>query len=185
MKIQASTWAGAPEPELPVYWEEFLAWKTGNCLGMMNAINLAISQSFTPALMAPLVSLPLCNNLLNGQFVREINDVRSKLSIFRICPKNIGGTRRELRHQNQVYIAMVTGVSTAHMPAVNVLVADNDLDLPNSSEEFRGYVKGYYVLCIGVLAASEECTIPGVTCQALYSPLFMDNFHQFLNLSTF
>ena len=32
---------------------------------------------------------------------------------------------------------------------------------------------------------SEECTIPGVTCQALYSPLFMDNFHHFLNLSTF
>ena len=28
-------------------------------------------------------------------------------------------------------------------------------------------------------ATSEEHTIPGVTCQALYSPLFMDNFHHF------
>ena len=35
------------------------------------------------------------------------------------------------------------------------------------------------------LTASEEHTIPGVTCQALYSPLFMDNFHHFLILSTF
>ena len=35
------------------------------------------------------------------------------------------------------------------------------------------------------LITSEEHTIPGVTCQALYSPLFMYNFHHFLNLSTF
>ena len=33
--------------------------------------------------------------------------------------------------------------------------------------------------------ASEEHTIPGVTCHALYSPLFMYKFHHFLNLSTF
>ena len=37
----------------------------------------------------------------------------------------------------------------------------------------------------GAPPTSEERTIPGVTCQALYSPLFMDNFHHFLNLSTF
>ena len=36
-----------------------------------------------------------------------------------------------------------------------------------------------------VPTTSEEHTIPGVTCQALYSPLFMHKFHQFLNLSTF
>ena len=35
------------------------------------------------------------------------------------------------------------------------------------------------------LVASEKCTIPVVTCQALYSPLFMYKFHHFLNLSTF
>ena len=29
------------------------------------------------------------------------------------------------------------------------------------------------------ISTSEECTIPGVTCQALYSPLFMYNFHLF------
>ena len=38
---------------------------------------------------------------------------------------------------------------------------------------------------LGDFVTSEEHTIPGVTCQALYSPLFMDNFHHFLNLSTF
>ena len=32
---------------------------------------------------------------------------------------------------------------------------------------------------------SEEHTIPGVTCHALYSPLLMDSFHHFLNLSPF
>ena len=30
---------------------------------------------------------------------------------------------------------------------------------------------------------SEEHTIPGVTCQALYSPSFIYNFHHFLNVS--
>ena len=33
--------------------------------------------------------------------------------------------------------------------------------------------------------ASEEHTIPGITCHALCSLLFMNNFHPFLNLSTF
>ena len=33
--------------------------------------------------------------------------------------------------------------------------------------------------------ASEERTIPGVTCLALYSHLFMYKFHRILNLSTF
>ena len=34
--------------------------------------------------------------------------------------------------------------------------------------------------------SSEECTIPGITCQqALYSPLFMYKFHRLLNLSRF
>ena len=116
----------------------------------MDAINLAISQSFTPALMAPFVSPPLCNNISNGQFVREINDVRRRLSIFRIYPKNIG-IRWELRHRNQVYMAMVMVAGTAQMPAVNMLVANDELDLPNSSKQFRGYVEGYYVLCIGIL----------------------------------
>ena len=32
---------------------------------------------------------------------------------------------------------------------------------------------------------SEECTIPGVTCLALYSHLFMYKFPRILNLSTF
>ena len=39
----------------------------------------------------------------------------------------------------------------------------------------------------GLVAAStsEECTIPGVTCLALYSHLFMYKFPRILNLSTF
>ena len=116
----------------------------------MDSVNRTIGQSATPTLMAPLVSPALCMDISNGQFIGKVNDVRSGFSIIRIRPENIG-TRHELRHRNQVYMAVVTGAGTAQLPAVNMLVADDDLDLPNSSEEFRGYIEGYYVICVGVL----------------------------------
>ena len=56
----------------------------------------------------------------------------------------------------------------------------NKIYSPLSTMISQSITEHKYKSCI-----SEECTIPGVTCQALYSPLFMYNFHHFLNLSTF
>ena len=59
--------------------------------------------------------------------------------------------RCKLRHQNQVYMAVVTGAGIAQLLVVNMYVTDDELDLPNSNKEFQGYIEGYFVLCMGVL----------------------------------
>jgi hypothetical protein len=92
------------------------------------------------------MSPALINDVANGQFMGEINDINNGFSIFRFLPANTPN-RNQLWHRNQVYMAMVTEGGSARLSVVNVMLADTELNLPQSSEEFRGYIEGYLVAC--------------------------------------
>jgi len=136
----------ATEPELADFWALVPNIKTGFRLAAAESLLSRIANSNIPSFMAPIMSPALINDVANGQFVGEINDVKNGFSVFRFLPANTPN-RNQLRHRNQVYMATVTEGGAAGLPAINVMLTDSELHLPQSSEEFRGYIEGFSVAC--------------------------------------
>ena len=49
-----------------------------------------------------------------------------------------------------MYTATATGAGMAQMSTVTMMLADDAIGLPDSSEEFRGYLEGYAVILLAL-----------------------------------
>ena len=139
----------ATEQELAPYWTQFASIKAGSHLGTLEGIFLEIAYVSTPALMAPIVLPAFVKDICNGQFVGGLNDVKTGLSIFRIRPANVTN-QQQLNKRNRMYMDTATGAGMAQMLTVTMMLADDVVGLPDSSEEFRGYVEGYGIVLLAL-----------------------------------
>lgn len=60
----------------------------------------------------------------------------------------------------------VTEGGSARLPAVNVMLADTEQNLPQSSKEFCGYIKGYLVACDAFLGV-HNCILDNFKMQVV------------------
>ena len=139
----------ATEQELAPYWTQFTSIKAGSHLGALEGIFLEIAYVLTPALMAPIVPPAFVMDISNGQFVGGLNDVKTGLSIFCIWPANVPN-QHQLNERNQMYMATATRASMAQMLTVTMMLADDVVGLPDSSEEFQGYLEGYGIVLLAL-----------------------------------
>ena len=139
----------AMEQELAPYWTQFTSIKVGSCLGALEGMFLEIAYASTLALMAPIVPPAFVTDISNGQFVSGLNDVKTCLSIFHIRPANVPN-RQQLNERNRMYMATTTRAGMAQMLMVTMMLADDAVGLPDSSEEFRGYLEGYGIVLLAL-----------------------------------
>jgi len=139
----------ATETDLAPYWAEHPGLRSGAWLGGMDIVMLAVSQSLDPPMLPPIVSPALVTDVGTGRFVGGHNAITEGTSCMRLRPGN-SPARSQLTERNRVYTAMAVGTGTANMPAVVMMMGDNEVELPEGSEQFRGYLEGTYVfyLCI-------------------------------------
>ena len=121
----------------------------GSHLCALEGIFLEIAYASTLALMVPIVPPAFVMDISNGQFVGGLNDVKTGLSIFCIWPANVPN-QQQLNEQNWMYTATATGAGMAQMLTVMMMLADDAVGLPDSSEEFRGYLEGYGIVLLAL-----------------------------------
>ena len=138
------------EADLPVFWSEFSTTKTGGWLGCLENCHQRIAQAQVPPMIAPYVTPAFVTDMGTGRFVGRTNDINEGVSIFRVIPGN-GPNRREAADRNRVYNAMGVGAGQVQAPAVQLMLANDEVSLPASSEVFRGQLEGYYVLALAVM----------------------------------
>jgi hypothetical protein len=66
--------------------------------------------------------------------------------------------REELNHWNWTYMAMQSGAGHGEMDAINLVLANNEVEPPQTGSEFRAYLEGIHVLDVGTtgVALREE-----------------------------
>jgi hypothetical protein len=72
----------ATELELADFWTLVPNIKIGFCLAAAKSLLSRITNSEIPSYVALIMSPALINDVANGQFVGEINDVKNGFSIF-------------------------------------------------------------------------------------------------------
>ena len=85
------------------------------------------------------------------------------MSIFCIRPSCLP-SHQELRNCNRTFEVLVQGVGAASFKVQQMALTDDKLELPQSTEEFRGYINGYQVFLHTFLGVHSRLCI---TCKAL------------------
>jgi hypothetical protein len=101
-------------------------------------------------MVPPILAPALITDIGSGHLVGQMNDFTDGLSIFRIIPGN-SPSRAIAANRNQVYNTLAIGTGTAQVTAVELVLANDEVELPQTSETFRGMLEGYYVLALAVL----------------------------------
>jgi hypothetical protein len=73
-------------------------------------------------------------------------------------------SRQEHQDHNRTFEVLVQGVGAASFEAQQMALINNELELPQSTEEFRGYINGYQVLLRAFLGVHSRLC---VACEAL------------------
>ena len=130
--------------DLPVHWSTvhatLKATKWAACHA--NALDSAGSKTNKPA---PVTSPPLVQDVGNGRFTAlSTNNLTEGISIFCIRPSCMP-RHQECLNCNRTIEVLVQGVGAALFEAQQMVLIDDELELPQSAEEFRGCINGYQV----------------------------------------
>ena len=137
--------------DLPVHWSTIHAtlrateWAACHA----NALDLAGSEM---SKLTPVALPPVVQSIGNGHFASaSTNNLTEGMFIFRIwlsCMPH----HQECLNCNRMFEVLVQGVGMASFEAQQMALINDELELPQSSEEFRGCINGYQVF----LCASNE-----------------------------
>lgn len=139
----------ANEAALPPFWAHFVTLKAGECLGaLMGCTGREAQRRGMPQ---PMLSPALASDVGSGLFASaNVNDVTEGLSILRLQTQ-ASPRRDELTNRNRVHMTMAGGTGLGQVDAVQLVLANNEIEPPTSSEQFRAYIQGYYVLLMVLL----------------------------------
>ena len=107
---------------------------------------------------------PLASDLGNGRFATSsAHNPNEGMSVFRIRPSCMP-SHQEHQDRNRTFEVLVQGVGTSSFKAQQMAPIDDELELPQSTEEFRGCINGYQVFLRAFLGVHSRIC---VTCKAL------------------
>jgi hypothetical protein len=143
------------EPEFAVYWQDHPKLKAGAVLATLEGhCNLVARNS---NLTAPILSPAFCSDVSLGRVTcgPNPNDITEGLSPFRIRT-TLSPKREELNRRNRTYTAMQSGAGRGEMDAVNLVLANNEVEPPQTGSEFRAYLEGLHVVDVVVLGTHNR-----------------------------
>jgi hypothetical protein len=141
------------EADFAPYWVEHPNLEKGAWLSQEESTTFAIANA--EGMLAPIISPTLATDIGLGRFIGQEDDIMEGLSIFRVRPGN-SPNRGLLATRNRVYTVTALGTGQAGAPAVTMVLNNASMELPEESEHFRGVLKGYYTLCLGILGAHNR-----------------------------
>ena len=85
-------------------------------------------------------------------------DVLPTLSPFRIAT-HLNTASAERRRRNMVYGFVGLGTGVAQADAVTMVLANNEIEVPTNSGQFRALLEGYYVFLLAVLGEHSRVVV--------------------------
>jgi hypothetical protein len=144
----------AAETELAPYWQEHPGTPTGRWMGAMNSTILQartmIATNFGPLLSPPIMTATLVADVGEGNFfAQNIDDVCSGLSPLRIRPSN-SVDADGLTVQNRMHTLMVSGTGVSQASTVQMMVTNQEIEVPTDAFIFTSILQGYYLFMLTV-----------------------------------
>ena len=138
---------------LAPYWAQHAGLKTGAWLSAMEATAREIS--IRESLPEPFISPALSTDIGNGRFTTSNpQGVVDGLSIFRIRTI-LSADREALLNRNRVYNAMAIGAGIGQVDAVQMVLANNEVEAPESDAHFRTVLEAYYVFLLAFVGRTR------------------------------
>ena len=104
-----------------------------------NALDSAGSKTNKPA---PVTSPPLVQDTGNGHFAASsANNLTEGMSVFCIRPSCMP-CHQECLNRNRTFEVLVQGVGVMSFEAQQMVLINEEPELPQSAEEFRGCING-------------------------------------------
>jgi hypothetical protein len=143
------------EPEFAVYWQDHPKLKEGTMLATLEGhCNLVARNS---NLMAPILSPAFCLDVSLKRVTcgPNPNDITEGLSPFQIRTM-LSPKQEELNRRNQTYMVMQSRAGRGEMDAINLVLANNEVEPPQTGSEFCAYLEGIHVVDVVVLGTHNR-----------------------------
>lgn len=148
----------AAEADFAPFWAQFPDLRSGQWLGTLENCLQRVAQLQEPPMTAPFVTPPFATDIATGRFTSRPNDIMEGLSIFRIIPGN-SPVRDMAADRNRVYNALMVGTGAAQVSAVQFVLDNANVVLPEDGDVFRGQLEGYYCLLAVVTGQFNRATV--------------------------
>jgi hypothetical protein len=137
------------EADFAAFWTVYPAMRAGEWLGGLESTCTTIAAEL--GVSPPILSPSLATDIGGGKFTAyTANHVTQGLSPFRIATYlNSASTERMRRNMVYGFVGLGTGVAQAD--ATTMVLANNEIEVPTNSSQFRALLEGYYVLLLAVL----------------------------------
>jgi len=143
------------EAELAPYWAGFVRLQKAEWNATMNTACRRIAHNQQLVMMAPILPPAYTTDIGTGAFSGHRMDITEGLSIFRLRPGN-SPNRKAYRKQSKAYTIVGLGTGAAQEDVVQMLMDNKDVELPESSEQFRGFLEGQYVLMLAFVRSHNR-----------------------------
>lgn len=146
------------EDHLAAYWKGFAKMQKPEWNSTMNTACRRIAHNHVPTLIPPILPPALTTDIGTGAFTGPHGEVSEGLSIFRMRPGN-SPNRKAYRKEERVYTIVGLGTGTAQEDVLKMLLDNEEFELPDSSEQFRGFLEGMYVAAVAFEGANNRAVI--------------------------
>jgi hypothetical protein len=145
------------ESDFAAFWAVYPAMRPGEWLGALESTCTTIAAELGAS--PPILSPSLATDIGGGKFTAyNANHVTQGLSPFRIAT-HLNTNSAERRRRNMVYGFVGLGTGVAQADAVTMVLANNEIEVPNNSGQFRALLEGYYVLLLAVLGEHSRVVV--------------------------
>jgi len=143
------------EAELAPYWAGFVRLQKAEWNATMNTACQRIAHNQQPAMVASILPPAYITDIGTGAFSGHRMDITEGLSIFRLRPGN-SPNWKAYQKQSRAYTIVGLGTGAAQEDMVQMLMDNDDVELPESSEQFRGFLEGQYVLMLAFVGSHNR-----------------------------
>jgi hypothetical protein len=145
------------EADFAAFWAVYPAMRPGEWLGGLESTCTTIAAEL--GANPPILSPSLATDIGGGKFTAyTANHVTQGLSPFRIAT-HLNTASAERMRRNMVYGFVGLGTGVAQADAVTMVLANNEIEVPTNSGQFRALIEGYYVLLLAVLGEYSRVVV--------------------------
>ena len=145
------------ESDFAAFWAVYPAMRPGEWLGALESTCTTIASEL--GANPPILSPSLATDIGGGKFTAyTANHVTQGLSPFRIAT-HLNTASAERRRRNMVYGFVGLGTGVAQADAVTMVLANNEIEVPTNSGQFRALLEGYYVFLLAVLGEHSRVVV--------------------------
>jgi hypothetical protein len=171
----------ADETKLGPYWLEHPGTPLEHWMGALNSMILqtrsAIAENAGPLLSPPILTATMVVDISEGNFfMQNLDDVNSGLSPLRICPAN-SIDANNLPTQNRMHTLMVSGTGVSQVFMVQMMVTNQEIEIPTKPFIFTSVLQGYYLLMLTICRWHNRAVANLYTNMVQHFNQFMRQLH--------